>query len=216
MHVLREAWKRLVKPRRFREPAMKQWRRDRGEQLRYRFADLSPDSIVLDLGGFRGEWTERMYEQYQCFFHVFEPHPGFAEELTRQFAAFPKVRIHPVALGSVDGWFELSELGDASSAFRPSESVVRCRSVSATDYLREQGIGRIDAMKINIEGGEFNLLPHLLATGVIRNIRVLQIQFHRLTPESSAHRDAIRERLRLTHEQSWCYPFVWEEWVRRS
>ena len=63
---------------------MKERRRDHGEQLRYRFAQLSPDSVVADLGGFRGQWTLRMYERYRCVFHVFEPHPRFAEELKRQ------------------------------------------------------------------------------------------------------------------------------------
>ena len=215
MNVLERAWKRLVKPRRFREPAMKDWRRDRGEQLRYRFAGLSADSVVVDLGGFRGEWTRRMYERYGCFFHVFEPHPVFAEELTGQFSAFPKITVHPVALDAQDGWFELSDLGDASSAFRPADAMVRCRSVEAAGYLRRQGIDRIDAMKINIEGGEFTLLPQLVASGVIGTIGTLQVQFHRLSDDSPARRETIRAQLSATHRQTWCYPFVWEEWVRR-
>ncbi len=215
LRLLAQAWKRLARPRRFREPAMADWRRDGGEQLRYRFEGLSADSIVVDLGGFRGEWTRRMYEQFGCFFHVFEPHPGFASELARQFSAFPKIKVHPVALDAQDGWFELSDLGDASSAFRQAEATVRCRSVEAAGYLHEQGIDRIDAMKINIEGGEFDLLPHLIATGVIATVGTLQAQFHRLSEDSPSRRDAIRDQLRATHRETWCYPFVWEEWVRR-
>lgn len=212
--LFERAWKRLVKPRRFREPAMKGWRRDRGEELRYRFADLRTDSVVVDLGGFRGDWTRRMFERYGCFVHVFEPHPGFASELTGLFADNPRITVHPIALAAEDGWFELSDLGDASSAFRQGEAMVRCRSVEAAAYLREQGIGRIDAMKINIEGGEFDLLPHLIATGAIASIATLQVQFHRLGEDSPARREAIVRGLEPTHRQSWCYPFVWEEWVR--
>ena len=215
MNQFERIWRRLTRPRRFREPAMADWRRDRGEELRYRFANLSAESVVVDLGGFRGDWTQRMFDQYGCVFHVFEPHPGFAEELTRRFAALPKITVHPVALAAADGWFELSDLGDSSSAFRKGEATVRCRSVEAAAYLNELGIGRIDVMKINIEGGEFEVLPHLVATGVIDEIRTLQVQFHRLNEHSPADRDAIRDRLQHTHRQTWCYPFVWEEWVHR-
>ena len=215
MNVLEQAWKRLVKPRRFREPAMKDWRRDRGERLRYHFVGLSQDSVVVDLGGFRGDWTRRMHEQYGCFFHVFEPHPGFAKELTQQFAAFPKITVHPVALDAQDGWFELSDLGDASSAFRQADARVQCRSVEASSYLRDHGIARIDAMKINIEGGEFTLLPQLVVTGVIDNIGTLQVQFDQLFNDSPPQREAIRAQLSVTHRQTWCYPLVWEEWVHQ-
>jgi FkbM family methyltransferase len=215
MKLFEKAWRRLVKPRRFREPAMADWRRDRGEARRYRFANLSADSVVVDLGGFRGDWTQRMFDQFGCFFHVFEPHPRFAGELTRQFAEVPRIKVHPVALASQDGWFELSDLGDASSAFRRGDATVRCRSVEAASYLDKQGIEPIDAIKINIEGGEFDLLPHLVASGVIGSIGTLQVQFHRLSEDSPAQRDAIRVQLQATHRETWCYPFVWEEWVRR-
>ena len=93
--------------------------------------------------------------------------------------------------------------------------MVRCHSVGALAYLREQGIDRIDAIKVNIEGGEFDLLPYLVTTGVIGSIGTLQVQFHRLSYSSPAAREAVREQLQRTHRQTWCYPFVWEEWVRQ-
>ena len=194
---------------------MADWRRDRGEEMRYRFANLSADSVVLDLGGFRGGWAQQIFDRYGCFLHVFEPHPGFAADLTTRFADNPKITVHAVALAAADGWFELSDLGDASSAFRQSGATVRCRAVEAAAYLREQEIDQIAAMKINIEGGEFELLPHLVEAGLMPAIDVVQVQFHRLAEDSPARRDAIGAQLSTTHRRSWCYPFVWEEWVRQ-
>lgn len=70
----------------------------------------------------------------------------------------------------------------------------------------------IDLMKINIEGGEYALLPHLIDTGVISRVRNIQIQFHELDVDSAEKRESIICALRKTHKRDWCYEFVWESW----
>lgn len=91
----------------------------------------------------------------------------------------------------------------------------RVRIVSAVDYIRGQGYSTIDLMKINIEGGEYELLHALLDDpDMIKGIRYLQIQFHDFIPDAKEMRAEIRRRLSETHELMWDFPFIWESWQR--
>jgi Methyltransferase FkbM domain len=107
--------------------------------------------------------------------------------------------------------------GMGSSVFctdGPREEVAM-RDISS--FVSEEGITRIDLIKINIEGGEYHLLPRMIETGVIKMCEHLQIQFHEFGPagdEPHRARRRIQERLRESHELSYDYPFVWEGWKR--
>jgi hypothetical protein len=71
-------------------------------------------------------------------------------------------------------------------------------------------------MKINIEGGEYELLEHLINSGLVSRIRRMQIQFHDFVPDAVARRARLVEALARSHRQSWSYYFVWEEWLLRD
>lgn len=81
--------------------------------------------------------------------------------------------------------------------------------------MTELNIKQIDLLKINIEGGEFPLLEHLLNSELMVKINHLQVQFHDFAEDAVSRRDLIRRKLVITHTQEWCYPFVWESWRRR-
>jgi hypothetical protein len=67
-------------------------------------------------------------------------------------------------------------------------------------------------MKINIEGGEYDLLDHLIETGWIRRIRDVQIQFHDFVSGATQRMHHIQAALKNTHHTTYQYPFVWENW----
>lgn len=69
-------------------------------------------------------------------------------------------------------------------------------------------------MKINIEGGEYEVLSKLLDENKLINIKYLQIQFHDLDKNSSQKKDAFRNQLLKTHTCEYCYEFIWENWIR--
>src|SRR5262249_51252950 len=78
-----------------------------------------------------------------------------------------------------------------------------------------ENIGEVSLMKINIEGGEYDLLENLIATGLISRIRDIQVQFHMDIPDAERRMHAIQSRLAGTHRLTFQYPFVWENWQRR-
>ena len=87
--------------------------------------------------------------------------------------------------------------------------------VSVDRFFAQHAIERIDVAKMNIEGGEYDLLPALLSRPDAPPLDTLLVQFHKYERGDAAARDAIRQTLERTHDCDWCYEFVWEQWSRR-
>jgi FkbM family methyltransferase len=214
---LAKRWRILTDPdfRTFRA-RIKRFKREQGVGTPSRFEGVGPGSTVFDFGGYEGEWTATMRRTYDCTVHVFEPHPTFAAALASRFKGDPKVICHDFALGAQNGTLTLSDSADASSVFVTEGAHVTGRLRAAAAFLSEIDRARIAAAKINIEGGEYDLLPALIASGDIERFDVLAIQFHDYSRGDSARRDAIRAALARTHDCVWNYDFVWECWTRRT
>ena len=71
-------------------------------------------------------------------------------------------------------------------------------------------------MKINIEGGEYELLDRLLDTGLINIIDNLQVQFHDHVDGAIGRMQRIQSRLGTKFNLTYQVPFVWENWHRVS
>ncbi|WP_334188951.1 FkbM family methyltransferase [Noviherbaspirillum sp.] len=178
---------------------------------------LTPESVVVDLGGYVGDFAWEIHSKYGSRIHIFEPIPAFYERCVARFQGNAKVFSHCYGLGASDGAFEISDAADASSLFAKDGGLtqtVRVRSV--IDSFEELGISHIDLLKINIEGGEYEVLPALIASGWTTRVKNFQVQFHKIDDRSEQARNSIRTKLAETHEQTYCYKFVWENWRRRE
>ena len=67
-------------------------------------------------------------------------------------------------------------------------------------------------LKLNIEGGEYEVLADLLESHFIDKITFIQIQFHDFMPDAENMRASLRRKLAKTHVESWCFDFIWESW----
>lgn len=175
---------------------------------------LSKNDVVLDVGGFGGQWASDIYARYRCKVHVFEPVPRFAQRIAERFACNPDITVHSIGLGATEEIGTVSVSGDASSFFRAGTSKERVPVVAMKDWCESHDIGEIALIKINIEGGEYPLLDHIIDTGLIKRIRELQIQFHDFVPDAQSHMQEIQRRLLETHRPTWQYRYIWENWKR--
>ena len=193
------------------------WRKENGLAKLYDYAALPDTPVVLDFGGFRGEWTQRILDlRADAHVHVFEPHPKFAAEIADRFAASPEVKVHACALGALAGTLRLSDEGDASSSVATADRAFDAPVVAVRSFFADHPADHIDLAKLNIEGGEYDLIPALAEAGVLARIARIQIQFHLFEPAMAALRDAARTELEKTHRCVWAYPYVWEEWVLKG
>ena len=84
------------------------------------------------------------------------------------------------------------------------------------EWMEKNDITNIDLMKINIEGGEYELLDRMLEENLVKVVDNLQIQFHDISPESHSRMMTIQKGLERTHSPTYQYRFIWENWKRRT
>ncbi len=192
------------------------WYADGGDEaLRFDYP-LGPDSLVLDLGGYEGQWASDIYARHRCRVLVFEPVTEFARRIGERFAGNPDIEVFTHGLGAETRTETIRLRGASSSTHGRKGAPEPIRIVDVREWLAEHGIEQVDLMKVNIEGGEFELLERLLETGLISRIRDLQVQFHWISADSDRRMAAIQKGLSATHEPTYQYRYVWENWTRRG
>lgn len=186
---------------------------DRSLRLNY---DLDVNSLVLDVGGYEGEWATEIFTRYACRIEIFEPVTSFADRIGSRFFKNPKVSVHAFGLGSETVEAKIGVTGDASSVVRGGDNAQPAEIRAFSDWHRSVGSPLVDLMKINIEGMEYALLEHLLETDLISQIGNLQIQFHDFVDGSDDRMRRIARKLRKTHLPTYRYRYVWENWRLRE
>jgi len=176
---------------------------------------IGAEDLVIDAGGYRGTWSCDVLSRYGTRAIVFEPFPAQAKFLRDLFQHNSRVEVIEAAVGDRNGQDELMLQSDASTRFadhRASESVT-IKVLDIAGFLSSRGISEIGCMKLNIEGSEYEVLERLIETGLIRIVRSLLIQFHRVDLSSAERRSKIRNGLRESHTCDFDFPFVWESWT---
>lgn len=195
---------------------VKKWFNDAGDSTLRLDYNLDKTSIVFDVGGYLGGYAEAIYQKFGCRVYLFEPVPHFYDECVKRFSGNPSIVCLNYGLSSKSGWFEMN-LNNNESSFKKIKAGGKTQQAqvrSITEVVAELGIKKIDLIKINIEGGEFDLLPEIIDSGLIKKIRYVQVQFHNFIERSVENRQSIRDSLGRTHSEMWNYEFVWESWER--
>jgi FkbM family methyltransferase len=198
-----------------RERLVAEWLAANGD-ITYRLDfPLTPESIVVDVGGYQGQFASDVYAAYRCRIHVYEPVEEYARFTRARFAANPDVVVHDYGLAATARMERLNVTGDSSSVLsQDAGAAEQIQLASAVDELA--AIGRVALLKLNIEGLEYELLDALIASGAIAYVDNLLIQFHDFVPDAVKRRESIQRGLATTHTLHWDFPFVWEAWQRTA
>ena len=186
-----------------------------GENLRLDYP-LKENSLVIDIGGYVGDFAADIIATYNCKVTVFEPVAKYADEIRLRFSAMGNVDIIQAGAGASEREEVITIEGLGSSVFvdgREEKDKEKIKIISIVDYINSKNYSEINLMKINIEGGEFELLKSLLQhPDVMGKIKYFQIQFHDFVPNAEEMRVEIQKLLSKTHEKMWDFPFIWESW----
>ncbi|MEZ6040482.1 MAG: FkbM family methyltransferase [Planctomycetaceae bacterium] len=177
---------------------------------------MTSQSVVLDLGGYRGDWADQIHRQYGSQVHVFEPVKSFASGIRDRFASNTAIHVYDFGLGAKTRDEQICLSADASSIFQGEGDSESIRIVDIAEWMHDHAIGHVSLMKVNIEGGEYELLERILDSGLESKFDDIQVQFHRLDEACEERMDRILDRLAGTHEPTFQYRFVWENWRLRD
>jgi FkbM family methyltransferase len=194
------------------------WFRDRGDETHRLEYDLDCSSVVIDVGGYKGQWASDIYAKYRPQkIIVYEPHPAFYASIKQRFASNTDINMKCCGLGASDREVELVNSSDGSTEYARSENqeCVKVRFVNADQEFQRSKLDIISLIKINIEGSEYELLEHLIETNWHLKIQNIQVQFHDNVPDYRSKLAKLTDQLIFTHKRSYCYPMVWENWSLR-
>ena len=181
-------------------------------------ADIDQDSVVLDVGAFNGDWSQKIWDRYRPTIHGFEPAPSGYEAMAKRFDGNEKVNAYQFGLGGRNSTASLALRGPGSSIYDEAGAFgtvdVRIRDV--VEVLDELALEHVDLMKINIEGGEYDLIDRLDETDWLPRVDQILVQFHEWHPRAYRRRRQNRRALRQWHDEVWNYSWVWEYWRRKN
>jgi FkbM family methyltransferase len=193
---------------------VQQWFADDGDNThRFNYV-LTPDSVVFDVGGYKGDFTQGIVDRFHCNVFCFEPVKEFFDQISKRFQSTPKVFVYNCAILDSKRIGAIYINKDESNMYLKEG---KRQSIVVIPFWEAMGIAKVkqvDLLKINIEGGEYPLLAAMLLSKQVEKCRNIQVQFHKV-PEYQEQYDTIAGELSKTHHLTYRYPFVWENWERK-
>ena len=193
------------------------WKNEgKDQKIRFKY-ELKDCDVVFDLGAFRGEFTEKIYNE-KAKYYLFDTNPEMTKFLKKKFEGISNIFISPYGLGSrnIYGNAKSSVFPWAKAGATYSES--KGSSLIIKDFLKfceEKKINNIELLKINIEGAEYDLFKYLYNNNFLERINHIQIQPHDFQNESLGDLLELHKNLHKTHDLKLSYPFVWDFWQRK-
>lgn len=192
------------------------WKQTKGDQaLRLNYS-LSDKSIIFDLGGYEGQWASDIFSKYLSLIYVFEPVPSYAKNIKERFMKNNKIRVNNFGLSDANKVINLYLAEDGTSEFIKSGQIIKGKLRDFMAFVKKERIKSIDLMKINIEGGEYDLLEYIISSRFVSNIKNIQIQFHNCVPNAKNRMKNIQLKLAKTHKPTYQYEFLWENWQLKT
>lgn len=178
--------------------------------------DLNPDSVVVEVGAYKGRWAEIMSDLYRCKLYAFEPQRWAYEICRQKLDRFHKSNVYNFALGDRTGDFPMGEYETDGCSFARvgQRKEVIGNMLGIGSVFKYLDIGRVDVMMINIEGYEYNLIPHMDSMGVLKLVKNIMVQFHPETTDEATH-DATIATLDGLYSKLWDYGDVLRAWRRK-
>jgi FkbM family methyltransferase len=143
------------------------------------FVSILPENaVILEAGASRGMDTVKFARLWpHGRIHAFEPEPSTFGILTEETKMFPNVKRHPLALSTETGTASfhvssrdgVSNATDASSLLKPTSvrevwdtlefaREIEVRTITLSDFMREERIKHIDFMWLDMQGMEIKCL----------------------------------------------------------
>ena len=173
--------------------------------------NLQETDPILVLGGYLGDSVESWLNAGASKVYVVEPVTEYFNRLEERFMGDLRVVLFKVAVGDSNGTININIDGLKSGA-RISEGI----SQKSTLISISEFISKLDTfpkiLEINIEGGEYPVMKSLISEDMLSGIGTFLIQFHRYSYEDEVLRSQIRSTLSVSHEEKFCYDWVWERW----
>jgi FkbM family methyltransferase len=145
------------------------------------YLQLSEDAIVIDVGANIGDFTVHVASLCpRGRIYAVEPLADNVEMivLNSGLNGISNVEIVQVALGASEGEVEIDVAGSHSSTYYRTRDAAtqRVRLTTLAILMKEHGIDRVDLLKMDCEGAEWDILP--CSDEILPRIRQICMELH--------------------------------------
>ena len=194
------------------------------ENKRYQY-NLNKESIVIDIGGYVGLWAKQIANKFGCFVHSYEAVDRYFSQIKHQNVIPYKYAVtcntgidymHVCDEGSaIEALSEFKKKNDRDSSYQSnikSHSKIPLEEVNTIDINVPDFKECFNVLKINIEGGEYDILEKMCKTKTINKVQNLQIQFHDFVDNAQNKYNNIFDKLSITHMCEFDSMWRWSFW----
>jgi len=192
--------------------SQQRWREDGGSEKLCSDYLLNLQSVVFVLGQTDEKWIEGIAQQYGAHIYVFEPSAAAFEYLSRRFASSSAITVHPYGLTGQTVDKKIDSVNGTSVDVLTQHYERR----DVVEVLHSLRLSHVDLLVCDLDDNGRAVLERLVATGDIHKFDQIQIGLGSLVPQSQTHYHALTQRLGTSHGPTWRYPYVRENWRRKS
>ena len=186
---------------------------DGGDELIFKNIILKDNAVTIDGGGFDGEFTDEILKKKCQNIYIYEPDPDFYKNLIRKYQLDNRVKILNLALFDKDRKMNLSENSNASSIMESTDSG---RIINTVDVYNEfKKYEKIDLLKLNIEGAEYDVLLRLIEKNELNKVKYLLVQFHKEHDLAEVKYNNILPKITKEFDIIFNYKYVWSLFVKK-
>jgi FkbM family methyltransferase len=147
-----------------------------------KFFSINKGDVVVDIGGNLGFFSYHALccdaKQVYCF----EPSPECYNTIIKNYN-MPNLKVEELAVGSTNGDISFnvnlnSSLSSSSFLIGENSRTITCKSVNLNDYVKENNIEKIDYLKIDCEGAEYEIIESLDEKYLTNNIDKICLEYH--------------------------------------
>jgi FkbM family methyltransferase len=147
-----------------------------------KFFKVNEGDVVVDIGGNLGLFSYYALCKGAKQVYCFEPSPQCCDCMNENFN-FPNLIIEEAAVGINNGEITFNidtESSINSSAFYTSgnSQTITCKSINLNDYIKINNVEKIDYLKIDCEGAEYEIIESLDEQYLSNNINKICLEYH--------------------------------------
>lgn len=188
---------------------------------KYDIGVLNQNSIVVDGGGYKGEWCKYILDTFKCKVYIFEPHPDNLSKIHALVGRNENAVLVQCALFGEDGTRKLRmtpnadgySLYDRSKKNWKALNEMNVRTLTVATFLNEFDVPYIDLMKLNVEGSEIDILMSLDKRTASKVKRISFAAHGGKIVEPSAVKTAIRHARSVGYE---VFNYVPRDWAKKG
>jgi FkbM family methyltransferase len=152
---------------------------------------LDKMSVVMDIGGYEGDFADLMRRKYNCGVHIFEPTIEKFRHIKERFHSDPMVWPYYCALEDENKYGDIFLCNNASSIYHKTDRTETIKIRDIYFFVIAFKFFHIDLLKMNCEGSEYKILKRLIEKDWLKNVRQIVVQFHGIPAENKEELEAL-------------------------